>query len=77
MLYVLASLALPALIGLVVISVYQPGALIQNPWIEYLFWTSLGAGIFKAALELFHALAEPGSSASSPHRSRSRVRAHP
>ncbi len=58
MLYVLASLALPALMGLVAISVYQPDVLIQHPWIEYLFWSCLGAGVVKAALDLFHSFVD-------------------
>ena len=63
MLYLLASLALPALIGLVIISVYQPAALVQHPWIEYLFWSSLGIGVFKAGLDLFHCFLVPFSTA--------------
>ena len=59
MLYVLASLALPALMVLVAISVYQPEALIQYPWIEYLFWSSLGSGVVKAVLELLRSFLEP------------------
>ncbi len=65
MLYVLASLALPALMALVVISIYHPEALIEYPWIEYLFWSSLGAGVVKAAQDLLKALLEPLSSTGS------------
>ena len=66
MLYVLASLALPALMGLVAISVYQPEVLIHHPWIEYLFWSCLGAGVFKAALDLFHSVVDSLPSSSAP-----------
>ena len=73
MLYVLASLALPALIGLVIISIYQPDALIQHPWIEYLFWSSLGIGVFKAGLDLFYCFLVPFSSSRMPRRPRASV----
>ncbi len=73
MLYVLASLALPALMGLVVISVYQPDALIQHPWLEYLFWSSLGLGVFKAGLDFFYCCLVPLSSAGMPRRPRACV----
>ncbi len=63
MLYVVASLALPVLMGLVAISVYQPDALVQHPWIEYLFWSSMGVGVFKAALDLCHCFLVPLPSA--------------
>ena len=64
MLYVLASLALPVLMGLVAMSVYQPDTLLQHPWIEYLFWSSLGTGVFKAALDLVDSFLDPFPSAS-------------
>lgn len=67
MLYALASLALPALIGLVVISVYQPDALVQHPWLEYPFWSSLGIGVVRAGLDFYYCLA-PFSSARTPPR---------
>ncbi len=73
MLYMLASLALPALMGLVVISVYRPDALVQYPWIEYLFWSSLGIGVFKAGLDLFYCCLVPCSSARMPRCPRASV----
>ncbi len=63
MLYVLASFALPALMVLVAISIYQPATLVQHPWIEYLFWVSLGVGVFQAALDLGRTFLKPLPSA--------------
>ncbi|MDJ0864299.1 MAG: hypothetical protein QNJ87_12550 [Gammaproteobacteria bacterium] len=59
MLYVLASLALPALMVLVAISIYQPALLAQHPWIDYLFWASLGVGVFQAARDLGRTILDP------------------
>ena len=71
--YVLASLALPALMGLVAISVYQPDALVQHPWLEYLFWSSLGIGVLRAGLDFYHCCLVPFSSARMPRRPRACV----
>lgn len=51
MIYLLTGLAAAMMFGIASVSVYGHEALLDNAWIEYVFWWLIGTGLLLAAVD--------------------------
>ena len=65
MLYILTGVVSATLFGIFAVGIYGPDGLLDNVWVEYVFWWLIGSGVILALLE----------NSFKPHRSpRKRIR---
>ncbi len=51
MLYILMGVVSATLFGIFAVGVYGPDGLLDNPWVEYVFWWLIGTGAALALVE--------------------------
>ena len=51
MLYILTGVVSATLFGIFAVGVYGPDGLLDNVWVEYVFWWLIGSGVILALLE--------------------------
>ena len=51
MLYILMGVVSATLFGVFAVGVYGAEGLLDNPWVEYVFWWLIGSGIVLALVE--------------------------